>query len=186
VFVKARDVGATGTELPAEISGNAGLMRRLEAVRGWAAVAIGKVGDPLDAAEMSPNIPRVIMVSPPAAYEAVTSAAVRAEDCDLVVRQLAMQKPHKALAVVGSVCSAVAAAIEGTVVAECKRGAPGGLTRLGHPSGVLQVASEVNRTSDGEYTIAKAQIERTSRLILSGDLYVSAKRIADLRERVTH
>jgi hypothetical protein len=184
VFVKAHDVGARGTELPAEISANADLMRRLEAVRGWAAHAIGRVDDPRDATDKTPNVPRVIMVAPPTPYTTVNGIEVAAGDSDVLVRQLAMQKPHKALAVVGSVCSAVAAAIEHTVVDECKRAGGRGVTRLGHPSGVLQVASEVRRAGDGDYTIAKAQIERTARLIMAGELYVSAARVAELREQV--
>jgi 2-methylaconitate cis-trans-isomerase PrpF len=184
VFVKANDVGAVGTELPAQISGNATLMARLEAVRGWAAHAIGRVANPADAVERSPNVPRVIMVSAPASYRAVTGAEVAAEDCDVVVRQLAMQKPHKALAVVGSVCSAVACAIDGTVVDECKRSSTLGFTRLGHPSGVLQVAASVDRGSDGAYVISKAQIERTARLVMAGELLVSARRVAQLREQL--
>lgn len=184
VFVKAQDVGARGTELPAEIAADAPLMRRLEEVRGWAAHVIGRVYDPRHATEKSPNVPRVIMVAPPAGYTTVDGRSIADSDCDVVVRQLAMQKPHKALAVVGSVCTAVAAAVEGTVVDECKRPGGHGQTRLGHPSGVLQVLAEVNRAGDGEYSIAKAQIERTARLIMAGELYLSAKRVGQLREQV--
>jgi methylitaconate Delta-isomerase len=184
VFVRATDVGATGAESAAELSANPALMNRLEQVRGWAARAIGRVSDASQAAEQSPNVPRVIMVSPPAGYQAVDGRAISADQTDLVVRQLAMQRPHKALAVVGSVCTAVAAALAGTVVAECRR--PGsGVMRLGHPSGVLQVASTVEREANGAYRIRKAQIERTARLIMSGQLYLSECRITELRKIVT-
>lgn len=184
VFVKAADIDATGTETPAEIAANGDLMRRLEAVRGWAAQIIGRVADPRDAMSQSPNVPRVIMVAPPAAYTAANGSTVFDNQFDVLVRQLAMQKPHKALAVVGSVCSAVAAAIEGTVIKECKRGGMPGFTRLGHPSGVLQVASEVVRDAQGHYSINKAQIERTARLIMSGELWISEKRVALMREQL--
>lgn len=185
VFVKAADVAARGTERPSEIAANAALMRKLEEVRSWAAHVIGRVDDPRQAAERSPNVPRVIMVAPPASYTAVDGHPVHAHECDVLVRQLAMQKPHKALAVVGSVCSAVAAAVEGTVIQECKSVGQHGRTRLGHPSGVLQVTSEVVRGADGEYTIGKAEIERTARLIMAGELYISARRIEQLRGQVT-
>lgn len=184
VFVKAADVGAQGSESPSEIAANAPLMRRLEEARSWAAHAVGRVADPADATAKSPNVPRVIMVAPPAAYTAVDGRTIAAEDFDVLVRQLAMQKPHKALAVVGSVCSAVAAAVEGSVVQDCKRGATAGTTRLGHPSGVLHVESAVERDANGVYTIRKAQIERTARLIMAGTLYLSDKRIAQLREQL--
>jgi 2-methylaconitate cis-trans-isomerase PrpF len=184
VFVRAADLGASGTELPAEIAANAPLMQRLEAVRGWAAKAIGRVDDPALAAEQSPNLPRIIMVSPPADYRALNGQAVAQGDCDLVVRQLAMQKPHKALAVVGSVCTAVAAAIEGTVAHAERRPGSSGATRLGHPSGVLQVDADVRRGADGGHVIHQARIERTARLIMAGELFLSERRIAQLREMV--
>ncbi len=184
VFVRAADVGATGTELPAEISANSALMKRLEGVRGWAAQVIGRVSDPAEAADKSPNVPRVIMVSPPATYPAIDGTTIAAGDVDVVVRQLAMQRPHKALAVTGSVCTAVACALEGSVVAECRR--PGsGNARLGHPSGVMQVASRVDRESDGTCRIREARVERTARLIMSGQLFVSESRIASLHEVAT-
>jgi len=185
VFVRAADVGAKGTEAPAEIAANADLMRRLEQARSWAAVVVGRVQDASEATEKSPNVPRVIMVAPPTEYTAIDGRVIAQEMVDLNVRQLAMQKPHKALAVVGSVCSAVASAIEGSVVHECKRAGTKGQTRLGHPSGVLQVESIVTRRSDGSYEITQAKIERTARLLMSGDLYLSAKRIAELKKIVT-
>ncbi len=185
VFVRAADVGAMGTENPTEIAANADLMRRLEQARSWAAVVVGRVQDASEATEKSPNVPRVIMVAPPTEYTAMDGRIVSQDMVDLNVRQLAMQKPHKALAVVGSVCSAVASAIEGSVVNECKRAGTTGQTRLGHPSGVLQVESTVMRRSDGGYEIRQAKIERTARLLMSGDLYLSAKRIAALKKIVT-
>ncbi len=185
VFVRAADVGARGTENPTEIAANADLMRRLEQARSWAAVVVGRVQDASEATEKSPNVPRVIMVAPPTEYTAIDGRIVSQDMVDLNVRQLAMQKPHKALAVVGSVCSAVASAIEGSVVNECKRAGTTGQTRLGHPSGVLQVESTVTRRSDGGYEIKQAKIERTARLLMSGDLHLSAKRIAELQKIVT-
>jgi 2-methylaconitate cis-trans-isomerase PrpF len=184
VFVRASDLGATGIESPAEIAADPALLNRLEQVRGWAAHFMGRVSDPRDAAEKTPNIPRVIMVSPPADYVALDGRSISREDVDVTVRQIAMQRPHKALAVVGSVCTAVASAIEGTVVAECRR--PGtGRTRLGHPSGVLQVAAHVERDAEGRYQIHQAQIERTARLIMAGKLFLSAQRIDALRKIAT-
>ena len=180
VFVRAQDVGATGTETPAQIAADAELMRKLEAIRGWAAHAIGLVDDPRRATAESPNIPRVMMVTSPADYTTVGGEAVTASRVDLIVRQIAMQKPHKALAVVGSVCCAVASAIEGSVVHACKRLNPSGPTRLGHPSGVLRVLSTVHRQASGDYVIAQAQMERTARLIMAGELYLSKRRIDDL------
>lgn len=188
VFVRAQDVGAKGTETPAEILAHASLMQRLEAVRGWAAQAMGLVDDPAQAAAQSPNIPRVMMVCSPQDYVTVSGDQVKAGDADVVVRQLAMQRPHKALAVVGSVCGAVASALEGSVVHHCKSGATAAttseVTRLGHPSGVLQVRSRIERNADDELVIAQAQMERSARLIMQGTLYLSERRIAELHAQI--
>ena len=178
VFVAARDVGASGTESPAEISGNLSLMSALESVRGWAAVQLGLVDDPAKAHIVTPNVPRVIMVAPPQAYK-TANGAVRAEEVDLCVRQLAMQKPHNTLAVTGSVCTAVAANVPGSVVAEWARSTAGGI-RLGHPAGILPVSSVLTSDS-GELRVVSAAVERTARLIMAGEVYVPFERVAYLK-----
>jgi hypothetical protein len=180
VFVRAADVGAQGCESPAEIAANQELQQRLELVRGWAATVLGVAPKPEAAKTTSPNVPRVIMVSPPQDYALPEGGMVRAAEMDFCVRQMAMQKPHKTLAVTGSVCTAVAAAITGSVVAECAAARRSERLRLGHPSGVLQVAARVVCSSDGTPTILGAEIERTARLIMAGTLFVPEARIRAL------
>jgi 2-methylaconitate cis-trans-isomerase PrpF len=171
VFVRASDIGGTGTELPDELVGNAALMQRLEQVRGWAAVVLGLVSSPELARAQSPNIPRVIMIAPPAPYRSVSGETVSATDVDICVRQLAMQRPHKALAVTGAVCTAVASAVPGSIVADAI-GMPLAEVRLGHPSGMLRVASRTRPGPNGSIAIESAQIERTARLIMDGAVFV--------------
>lgn len=183
VFVRAADIGATGTELPDELRSNDTIMGRLEQVRGWAAVVLGLVASPELARARSPNIPRVIMISPPQTYRAVGGRDVAASDVDICVRQLAMQRPHKALAVTGAVCTAVACSVPGSIVAEAI-GKPADEVRLGHPSGVLRVASKVSYGADGSITVQSAQIERTARLIMEGSLFVRRRKIARLTQHL--
>jgi 2-methylaconitate cis-trans-isomerase PrpF len=179
VFVNAADIGASGVELPGQLQANEALMSRLEQVRGWAAVALGLVTDARMARAKSPNIPRVIMISPPQRYEAVGGREVEASGVDICVRQLAMQRPHKALAVTGAVCSAVACSVPDSVVAAAI-GRPLQNVRLGHPSGVLRVASRIVAGPDGAPVIESAQIERTARVIMDGAVYVRRRKIAQL------
>ena len=179
VFVNAADIGASGVELPGQLQANEALMSRLEQVRGWAAVAIGLVTDARMARAKSPNIPRVIMISPPQRYEAVGGREVDASEMDICVRQLAMQRPHKALAVTGAVCSAVACSVPDSVVAAAI-GRPPQNIRLGHPSGVLRVASRIIMGPDGGPVVESAQIERTARVIMDGAVYVRRQKIARL------
>ncbi len=184
VFVRAADIGARGCESAVEISADAALQQRLELVRGWAATVLGLAPTAEGARAASPNVPRVIMVSAPQDYASPEAGAVKAGDADLCVRQMSMQRPHKALAVTGSVCTAVAAAVEGTVVAECAASQCGDEYRLGHPGGVLRVRARVRRKDDGGYRIEGAEIERTARLIMAGTLYAPEGRIAELARTV--
>jgi 2-methylaconitate cis-trans-isomerase PrpF len=178
VFVNAADVGASGIELPDALRADEKLMSRLEQVRGWAAVQLGLVEDACEARAKSPNIPRVIMVSPPRSYSAVNGSDVGSSDIDICVRQLAMQRPHKALAVTGAVCTAVACSVPNSVVAAAI-GKPLSMVRLGHPSGVLRVASRIVQGAEGP-TIESAQIERTARVIMDGAIYVRRRKVVEL------
>jgi 2-methylaconitate cis-trans-isomerase PrpF len=154
------------------------LMSRLEQVRGWAAVQLGLVAEAGEARAKSPNVPRVIMVSPPQSYSAVGGYDVAASDVDICVRQLAMQRPHKALAVTGAVCTAVACSVPNSIVAAAI-GKTSSNVRLGHPSGVLRVASRIAQGADGP-TIESAQIERTARVIMDGAVFVRRRKIEQL------
>lgn len=181
VFVRADDIGATGIETPEVLRSNLEIMQRLEQVRGWAAKVLGLVQDATQAQAVSPNIPRVMMIAPPTSYPAVSGNVVAASDVDICVRQLAMQRPHKALAVTGAVCAAVACAVPSSVVAEIV-GKASNEVRLGHPSGVLRVASKTSRNSAGQLVIESAQIERTARLIMDGTVLVRRRKIEQLRD----
>ena len=178
VFVTAQDLGATGTELPAQISADPSLMEALEAIRGWAAVVLGRVSSPEEARKITPNVPRVIMVNSPQAYVTSSGGAVGLDDLDLCVRQLAMQKPHNALAVTGAVCTAVAARVPGSVV-NAFSGSDTAETRLGHPGGVLRVSAIVEN-AEPEPLVRSATINRTARLIMQGRLFAPRKRVSQL------
>lgn len=184
VFVAAADVGATGRETPDEILADTALRDRIEAVRGWAATVMGLSPTPDEARALTPNTPRIMMVAPPDEYRDLAGRTVTADAHDLMVRQIATPRPHRALAVVGAVCCSVATAIEGTVAHRAANRAAtpaGGALRLGHPSGVLRVDSRVSRDGSGAWTVQSARIERTARLLSEGVAYASETRIAALR-----
>lgn len=183
VFVHAEDLGGvTGAESAEEMQANATLMGQLEVARGWAAKVLGMVDDIAAARQVTPNVPRVIMVSAAQQYQA-GGQTVLAEDTDICVRQLAMQKPHKALAVTGSVCTAVAAQVPGTTVQLLLRPGVSHSLRLGHPSGVLSVTSDVSVTGQ-DLKIHRASVERTARLIMAGHVFVPYQNIEKLKKLV--
>jgi len=116
-------------------------------------------------------VPRVAVVSPPKEYTALSGEFIAAESVTLVGRQMAMQRPHKAYAVTGSICTAVAAAVPGSIVSECAWRTDGGAVVIGHPSGRITVDARVERQGD-QFVIRRAALERTARTIMEGVVYV--------------
>lgn len=171
VFVRASDVGMTGDELPAQIDADVDVLRRLEEVRSFAARAIGLVAEGQVAREVSPSIPRVVTVSESAGYATTTGEMVMPENIDLVARQMAMQKTHKTFAVTGTLCTAVAAYISGTVVNDIARTHDNGDIRLGHPGGVIEARVGLDASGD-DIRVRNAAIVRTARTLMIGDLCI--------------
>ena len=166
VFVRARDVGLLGTELPEAIEANAEAMRILAAIRLSASVAMGIAPD-LDAAAAVRSVPYVGFVSPPADSPTLSGDVVAAAGADVVVRMLSNGQPHRALPVTGSLCTAVAEAIDGSIVRTAAGRRVGGVLRLAMPSGVLAVDAEV-RLEQGAWTARRGTFYRTSRRLFEG------------------
>ena len=166
VFVRARDVGMRGTESPAEIDANRDLLERLERIR---LAGLARMGMP-----PSPATPIIGVVSPPAPYvDHLTGKPVAAGEMDLVSRLQFMQITHKTYAGTSTVCTGVAARIDGSIVAEVLR--PDARIRLavriGHPAGVIETESHVQQRGDGP-AVVRATLGRTARRILDGTVYV--------------
>lgn len=184
VFVRAADLGISGTELPPEIAANAELMRTLEEIRSAAAVRLGFIDDPARATAETPAIPKVAFVAAPTAYTTSAGRAVAAAETSLVARCMSMQTPHKAYAVTVGICTAAAAKIAGTVVAEVYReGEPPSAVRIGHPGGVMVADVIVEPGPEGLW-LKRAAIARTARRIMDGTAYVPLSKLpADALER---
>ncbi|HUZ65021.1 MAG TPA: PrpF domain-containing protein, partial [Acetobacteraceae bacterium] len=69
---------------------------------------------------------------------------------------------------------AIAAGIEGTVVAEAARRSGEGRLRLGMPSGVLTVAADVGRDAGGAWIARSGGFYRTARRLFDGRVWVPA------------
>jgi 2-methylaconitate cis-trans-isomerase PrpF len=158
VFVRAKDLGLTGTEPPAAMDGDKALVARLEAIRVAAAEAMGIPG--------SAATPKLAVVAPPLRFTALDGVVYDAEQTDVVARCISMGNAHRAFALTAAMCLAVAAQIDGTVVSECAGGRVGDL-RLGHPSGVLPIAATVGRR-DGAAWAERVTVYRTARRLMEG------------------
>lgn len=174
VFVRARDMGITGTELPAQIDADAELNDRIERVRGTAAAAVGIVENWQEAAKKSPYLPFFAMVRQPTDYvDFTTGTTIEAEQADFVSRLLFMLRMHKAYPVTGTVCTGAAARIPDTLVHEvCRsRAEHGPAVRIGHPAGVITIEASVEVAEDG-YRLVQASLGRTARRLMEGYVFV--------------
>lgn len=183
VFVRARDVGLAGTELPDAIEADADAMRRLGAVRIAASVAMGIARNADEAAHKVSN-PAIGFVSGPQEAKLSSGARIRADDMDLTARMIARGQAHRALPLTRTLCMAVAARIEGTVVHEMARPAadPEAPIRIGMPSGILVAAASVLvvaaasvRGDDGRWEARQGGFLRTQRRLFEGSVLVRAE-----------
>jgi hypothetical protein len=171
VFVRAADMGLTGTELPPEIRSKVALIARLEAIRAAAAVRAGIVVTVQDAARLSRTTPKIAMVAAATDAPTLSGERLHADDCDILVRMLSMGLPHLAIPLTGALCVGVAAQIAGSLVRECARpiGASG-VFRVGHSSGVLPVSAVVVRQGGGWFA-ERVSVFRTARVLMEGRVF---------------
>jgi len=180
VFVRAADLGLTGTEMPEALEGNAHIMKKLGAIRLAASVAMG-ITKTLEEAARKATVPFVGFVAPAQDATLLTGASIKASDIDLTARMLSSGQPHRALPLTVSLCTAVAARIEGSVVhqaarATADRNAP---IRIAMPSGILTVAADVNN-NDGLWHAEQGAFYRTQRRLFEGYVYVRASLVPGL------
>ncbi len=180
VFVRAADLGLTGTEMPDALEGNAEIMKKLGAIRVVASVAMGITKTPEEAAKKS-SVPFVGFVSEAQNATLLTGETINAGDIDLTARMLSNGQPHRALPLTVSLCTAVAARIEGSVVHQVARAtndlnAP---IRIAMPSGILTVAANV-QNKDGLWHAEQGAFYRTQRRLFEGYVYVRASLVPGL------
>ncbi len=172
VFVDAADIGCSGSELQADINGDAAALARFEAIRTAGALRMGLIATPEEAARRQ-HTPKVAFVAPPADYTASSGKRIAAADIDLRVRALSMGKLHHAMMGTASVAIATAAAVPGTLVNLAAGGGTREAVRFGHPSGTLRVGADV-REVDGQWRVAKAVMSRSARVLMEGAVRVPA------------
>ncbi len=169
VFLDASALGLEGTELQPAVNNDAALLARFETLRAHAAVAMGLIGSPEEAARRQ-HTPKIAFVAPPTDYLASSGKPVRASDIDLCVRALSMGKLHHAMMGTAAVAIATAAAIPGTLVARAAGGAKTSIC-FGHPSGTLRVGAEA-REENGQWQVTRAIMSRSARVLMSGAVHV--------------
>jgi 2-methylaconitate cis-trans-isomerase PrpF len=172
-FVNAEELGLKGTESAREIDSESYLLARLEVIRGTVAERVKLIKDWRRSLEDSPVMPMVAFVNKPAPYVAFSGEKIDSGDVDLVARLIFMQKLHKAYPGSGSICTGIAAMMEGTVVNDIvsKRIMTDNNVRIGHPGGVMEVESAVRKDGDS-FVVERSRVGRTARRIMDGFVYI--------------
>ena len=177
VYVRATELGADATLLAPELDADNDLQVALEEIRCRAAVLFGLADDVEQAAETVKAIPKVALVAPPADYASSADKAIASDLVDVVARAISMGNTHRTFPGTASMCTAVAAAVEGTVVHEVARPERGARLRLGHPAGIMQIAAQVHQ-KDGDWQVDSVTTQRTARRIMEGAILVPPSTMA--------
>ncbi len=177
VFVDAASLDLEGTELPAQINGDAALLRRAEAVRAHGAVAMGLAATAEEATAQRPHTPKLAFVAAPSDYRASDGTPIGAHSIDLLARIFSMGPLHHAMTGTGAVAIAAAAAMPGTLVHRIAASGADGRVRFGHPSGRLSVGAEAAQV-DGHWVVIRVSMSRSARRLMEGWVRVPASAAA--------
>ena len=177
VFVRAADIGLTGTELQPAINGDPARLAMFEALRTAGALRMGLIREASEAATRQ-HTPKVAFVAPPADYVASSGKAIAAGDIDLLARALSMGKLHHAMMGTAAVALATAASVPGTLVSEAAGGGARNAVTFGHPSGSMRVGAEAEQV-DGQWVVRRALMSRSARVLMEGFVRVPADTLGD-------
>lgn len=171
VFCRFESLGLTGDEDPGEIDADEGLLHRIESARAAAAVAAGLAQSPEEATRDVPSVPKMAMVTERKAYRQIDGRPRETGEIDLLAKMMSMGRVHRAYALTGGICTVVAAGIPGTLVHEAVAERESDTIRIGHPSGIFDVAAQVERDGD-TWRVEKVSTARTARRLMEGTAYV--------------
>lgn len=186
VFVRADDLGLTGTELPKHVDHDSDLRERIELIRARVCTKLGIVSDPSDATNISPGFPKIAFVSGAQTYETSEGSSgesdteqVKEENIDITTRIMSMQYLHPTYAVTGATCTATAAFLPGTVpnsAADLSGITPSGEgdVTLGHPRGKMTIKVAASQDRVKSVTVA-----RTQRRLMEGKAFYTTSRKSD-------
>ena len=170
IFINAEDLGYTGTELQDDINSDNAALAKFETIRAYGALRMGLINH-IDEAAARQHTPKVAFVAKPQTYVSSSGKTVNVSDIDLLVRALSMGKLHHAMMGTAAVAIGTAAAIPGTLVNLAagigRTNEKTDAVRFGHPSGTLRVGAEASMV-DGEWTVVKAIMSRSARVLMDG------------------
>ena len=153
MIVRAKDMGLTGRERPAELDANQALLSKLESMRLQAGLRMG-LGDVSDSV-----VPKPVLVSAGDDNESIVSRYFTPHRC------------HVSHAVTGAIGVGTAFALPGTVASGGLRTSGRHLMSVVHPQGKIDL--DVELVGEGlDAVVQKAALVRTVRKIMQGELYL--------------
>jgi 2-methylaconitate cis-trans-isomerase PrpF len=172
VFIAAASLGMSGNEMPDDITANRLLIETVGEIQS----KIGqKIGFYADWSKVHlPGLPLAVVVAPPADYMDVNGRPQSAEKMDLRARLIFLGKCHDSMAGTGSMCTAAASRVPGSLVHQAvgMRTAQATL-RIGHPLGVMAVKVIAQAAADpAQTTFSALELTRTARRLMAGMVYV--------------
>jgi len=172
IFINAKDIGYTATELQEAINGDDKALAMFESIRAHGAIQMGLIQH-IDEADSRQHTPKVAFVAPADNYTSSSGKNISSSDIDLLVRALSMGKLHHAMMGTAAVAIGTAATIPGTLVNLAAGGKERSSVCFGHPSGILQVGAEASQTN-GDWTVSKVSMSRSARILMEGSVRIPA------------
>ena len=163
IFAWAKSFGLLGTESPDEIEASPVIMAGLEELRCKAAVSAG-IAKRLE--DVPGSVPKVAIVAGPADYLALDGTLINGKKADILIRMVSMERLHRAIPMTGAMSLASACNIEGTIPYIAFRQSTDDVT-IGHPSGLLPVASDVEKVKN-KWKVNANRAYRTARRLMEG------------------
>ena len=170
IFLDAREIGYTGTELQGEINSDEKALIMFESIRAHGAMRMGLIHN-IEEAMKRQHTPKIAFVHEAKRYNASSGKTIDKADIDLNVRALSMGLLHHAMMGTAAVAIGVAASIPGTLVNIAAGGVKRDSVTFGHPSGVLRVGAEVTQ-NHGEWIANKVVMSRSARVLMKGSVYI--------------
>ncbi|MBD3586175.1 2-methylaconitate cis-trans isomerase PrpF [Salinimonas sp. HHU 13199] len=170
IFVNAKDIGYTGTELQDDINSNADALAKFESLRAHGAVKMGLISDVGEAVSRQ-HTPKIAFVAPPCSYTASSNKQIAAEEIDVLVRAMSMGKLHHAMMGTAAVAIGTAASIRGTLVNQAAGGTDRESVVFGHPSGTLKVGAKATKQGE-QWEVEKAIMSRSARVLMHGFVHI--------------
>lgn len=166
VFVDGTALGINGLESPETLETNTELMALLDQIRRQAGVLMGLAATP---EEVPLSNPKIAMLLPPTAYTTISGEKIAADEHDIGIRIVSMERLHRAVTGTGAMCLAAACMVDGSIPNTLTNPIQSGQdVRIATPSGVMTVAAQVERDGEGRWQAQRVTVYRTQRRLMEG------------------